>query len=82
MYNLQCQEDESLARQLQITRSTERRIQLALALVVVLSREHKRREPEVAEDEVRQAVVELVGAESGEDEGGHPEAENDGRLAQ
>lgn len=82
MFDLQCQEDKSLARQLQIARSTERRIQLALALVVVLGREHERREPEVAEDEVWQGVVELVGAENGEDEGGHPEAEDDGRLEQ
>ena len=80
-YHLQSQEDESFAGQLQVTRTTERRIQLALALVVVLSREYESREPEVAEDEVWQAVVELVGAEDGENEGGYPETEDDSGLA-
>lgn len=77
---LQGEEDECLIGQLQAAGSAKGSIELAVALVVVLGREHKGGEPEVGEDEVQRRVVELVAAQDGQDEGGEPEAEDKSGL--
>jgi hypothetical protein len=78
--DLQSNEDESLAGQLQRATAAGGSIGYAFGLVVVLSCEDEGREPEVGEDEVEGQVVGFGGRDEGQDEGGEPEAEGQGRL--